>query len=645
MDLTVVYDDLDINSTKLKETLLIIGRQFDEIKKYADSIKNCNNISYNQDANKPDYFLSEDLELSGWETKSILNEISNNIIGNPMYPGYMSNNIGFSATDSSNEFLRRLKLNNRSILNKKGTKQAVEELMSLFGFHSTDWLKSYAYYYGENIDPHRQKAFMIKEYTYVATSHNFETATSGIISGMTMVDSVKIVNQLKDNFNIDNINYGNGYFDEYQGLPIAEVTITITIPRDSNSSNTLTVNKLPSSIRQYKYIRITNTNDYYHWVNDKYVRYIDYETILVPWFDKNTKYDGDIYFQMNGAWARYSGQEKYLEISSVSEIDNNGKIIINKNSVIENMIPSYDEIPSYRKPNVTGTTEDGEEIKLYYIKVSDKYYEWAFEGKNIYGYTSNNVQYVEYLTDLYSLQYNTLDVNKVYYVNENNSYYKIKDIEKHNINEGWLLIERGGEVDTNLGINPDEVLYYAENIIDDNKGNNPHCGNYDVGTRFLESMANLFKNATFENARLDDTNEINLNCGFNITEYSDSTKCLYFNGDNNQNRERSLLREETTRIEPRNLFELSEGKPIISYDEQSSLSIINSKKLDIIFDITYKEFIEKDVLPYLKQIIPSTTIFSYSFRVLDNINETFNVKKHKIICDGGICPIYAVTKE
>ena len=637
MDLTVIYDDLDINSTKLKEALLIIGRQFDEIKKYADSIKNNNNISYSQDGNKPDYFLSDDLELFGWETKSILNEVSNDIKGMPVYPGYSANNIGFTPYSTSNEFLRRLKLNNKSILNKKGTKQAIEELMSLFGFHSTDWLKTYNSYYGEDVDKHRQKAFMIKEYTYVATSHNFNATVTGITSGMTMVDAVKTVNQLKDNFDIEDINYGNGYFDEYQGLPVAEVTITV--PQSGEIYIIDDGNDLPD-YEVYGYDYLFYNNEYYVWKDVEYVKY--YNTILVPWFDKHAKYDDNIFFQMNGAWGRYSGEEKYLEITNITEIDNNGKIRLNKNEVVENTIPSYDNMPSYRKPNITGITEEDEEVKLYYIKVSGKYYEWAFDAKNIYDYTSNNVRYIEYISDLYSLQYNTLDINKTYYVNENDSYYKIKDIEKHNSSEGWLLIEVGGGIDTNLDINHDEVLYYAQNTVDNNKGNNPHSGNYDIGTKYLESMANLFKNATFENSRFDDTNEIILNCGFNITEYSDSTKCLYFNGDNNQERERSLLREETTRIEPRNLFNASNDA---SYTEEASLSIINSKKMDIIFDVTYKDFIEKDILPYLKQIIPSTTIFSYSFRVLDNINETFNAKKHRIICDGGICPIYAVTQE
>ena len=80
-----------------------------------------------------------------------------------------------------------------------------------------------------------------------------------------------------------------------------------------------------------------------------------------------------------------------------------------------------------------------------------------------------------------------------------------------------------------------------------------------------------------------------------------STKCLFFNNETFGNDDTRLRGE--NRIIPHNFFGGT------SYDEAASLSIINSKELHIIFDKEHRTFLEKDVLPYIKQIIPSTTIF------------------------------------
>ena len=33
----------------------------------------------------------------------------------------------------------------------------------------------------------------------------------------------------------------------------------------------------------------------------------EYSTCLIPWFDRNQEYDGDLYYQMNGGWSKYGG--------------------------------------------------------------------------------------------------------------------------------------------------------------------------------------------------------------------------------------------------------------------------------------------------------------------------------------------------
>ena len=494
MDLSFTRNNEEIevpNSSKLKRVLSIIGRQFDEIKRYADNIKNTNTITFDENKNIPDYFLSDKLNLAGWETHEILNEISTDITTEPMYG---ARTIGYNKTDANFEFMRRLFLNTKQIFSEKGTKRAIEDLMAVFGYHSTDWLQRY---YNTLKDEDLRKAFVMVEYVYVTDGY------SNLIDGDTVTSEVMRINQLKDSFNNDldtetPINF-------YQGLPVAEVT-----------------------------------------VNGK--------TRIIPWIDKNLEYDSKMYFQMNGGWARNDG-------------DN---------------------------------TQNG-------------YYEL----------TNTKIHFVHTIENLYELIYVNLDEFGLYYVADEQNYYKLKDKEKYDTIEGWELASN------------EEILKF-ENIIENNKGNNPHSGNYDGGISYLECFGTLFKDSEFSNARTEDIKSFD-EYGFNLSKQADSTKCLFF-GEGYTDSDIAL--RGANRIQPYNFFsEASEDM----YNEEASFSVINSKELHIIFDDSTREFIEKDILPYLKQIIPSTTIFSYSFEHLDgNNNKIYEARSYQIICDGDSCPIYGV---
>lgn len=560
MDLTSQNNDgefITVDSSKVRKTMNIIGRQFDEIKKYSDNIKNTNKISYDQNNNMPDYFLSENLNLSGWETKEILNNISNDIITQPMYGSRV---IGFSASDANNEFMRRLKLNSKNILRKKGTKQGIEDLMSVFGFHSIDWIESYytqsikeleeayekikntqdssdtfvATRLGhikdkiENLKNDEKKAyknaFMMMECVYVTTDYTYADKENTPKTTNEFVDEVINLNTSKDSYL--NGDYENDTItDGLEGIPVVEVNI-----------------------------------------EDK--------KMIVPWFDKNKKYDSDAYFQMKGGWSR-----------------NDGKVEIK--------------------------TIDGETT-------------FISDNRGVYDYTVSKIHFVRNLDTLYDLTYQSIDVNGYYYVGDSDVYYKIKDIDKHTLSDGWEEVN-------------EQDIIQIKNIVDNNKGNNPHCGYYDDGVSYVETFGNLFKYADFTYVRHDDVVNNKL-YGFNIKRLADSTKCLFFHNYVNKDEYSNLNRSEQLRgenmIKPHNFFDEDE------FNEAASLSIINSKELHISFSETYRDFIENDVLHYLKQIIPSTTIFSYDFINLEDYDRYGNylAKVKNVICDGDIIPIYGTTE-
>jgi len=52
---------------KIKKTIRIYGREFDEVKSYIDAIDDLNTVTYDNINNIPDYFFTDKLEESGWD--------------------------------------------------------------------------------------------------------------------------------------------------------------------------------------------------------------------------------------------------------------------------------------------------------------------------------------------------------------------------------------------------------------------------------------------------------------------------------------------------------------------------------------------------------------------------------------------------
>lgn len=744
MDLTrIVFDnDYQINSSKLTQALNVVGRQFDEIKKYADNIKSTNTITYSQDKNTPDYFLTDNLENSGWEVKEILTEASCDITTDPMYT---SRSVGFNVNDANNEFMRRLKLNSKEIFSRKGTKQGIEDLMAIFGYHSTDWLRRY---YGKLNNKHLRKAYILSEHTYVSNGYSSNKTYSDVLN------NVKRINQLKDSYSIEDINDVDAYIDEYQGIPVTEVTLTV--PSDVTKTNVEPVTQIPSDKlddTNIKYLR--RNNEYYEWVgyrelnekpldyngngtaltgttivpeqkvgNKKYIllrlKYYqwsgsysrmeerpsdanittNYKTITndsdLRVYDSSVTYViyNDKYYTWdnNHVWTDIDNEEhkgSYVELKDISNVE-----LKTKNVKICNAIPNVkdsDENIKYivfrgdyytwtgkyvvsgnGKPSDSTNTNTSymdtlplEQQKKKYVAINtyfiwegvykvynrtlivpwfdkekkydgDIYFQanggWSRnDGKtddtgttetSVYGYSLSKIHYVATMEDLYNISYAFIDRNSIYYVDNEDKYYKIKDINNHNKMNGW---EESDE----------ETLNKVINIVDSNKGNNPHTGEYDNGYSYIESFGELFKNSTFENVRQNDVDDRSA-YGFNIARYSESTKCMFFDGSEMINIQPLRTSSDRNKIKPHNFF----GGSI--YDESSSLSIINSKEFHITFDDAHRNFIEKDIIPYLSQIIPSTTIFSYSFEHITGDETTFKARTHNIICNGSACPIFGV---
>ena len=61
-----------IGGDRFKKALRVFGREFDEMLSYIDAIKSVNTITYDQRGNLPDYFLTDAVEMEGWDVKLVI---------------------------------------------------------------------------------------------------------------------------------------------------------------------------------------------------------------------------------------------------------------------------------------------------------------------------------------------------------------------------------------------------------------------------------------------------------------------------------------------------------------------------------------------------------------------------------------------
>lgn len=243
-----VEDMSRIDTSRIEPITKIYGRQFDDLKRYADGIKSINTITYNQKSNTPDYTLTDVLENSGWETKTLKITTDNDIYTEALYSGMTS---GYTASDANNEYLRRLKLNSDYIFSLKGTRRGLDTMLALFGF--------------------TPDKYSVHEYVCVfsATTNHFPhfcNDTEGKKFAYPLAKDVSTINKYKANFN------SLDPYGDYCGIPVAEVGYINPDGED------------------YSYV--------------------------VPWFSYGKNYDDGLYFQMHGGWGKRYAMDINLEIAS-----------------------------------------------------------------------------------------------------------------------------------------------------------------------------------------------------------------------------------------------------------------------------------------------------------------------------------------
>ena len=616
------------NSHCMQSFIHVAGRQFDEVKKYIDGISYANAVTYDGAKNNPDDFLNDTLTNYGWDVKI---PIPNRIGKYNTLPIYPSHTEGYSAQEANYEFYRRLLLNTNAIFSAKGTKRSIEMVLALFGFRSLNFIEHSFHEileegkmvtrFWDDLSEENKKEILSKdvyditEYVYVASS-----GSTAYEEGC--VDLVKEINTYKGLYDENNK-------DELQGLPVREVLVETQVPRLGMAWNEST-NSIDTGV----------TVGY----DSKIVNY------LIPWFDRKKYHDGDMYFESKGGWG--------LMPTKTAITDEYGEVYVETSDELR----VYDEHVSYLK--FANNIEELTHIIGEYPNSGDVYYVFDITDQSQYDWGLLGDEMQPTMSHYFILK--SQENDKILGVLRDENGEVLIDENTSDKKYGWKNIT---EEELKEGRSKDtQKVFYLESIVENKDGNAPHTGKgfYDDGDDYREFFEDVFKGAKdvdqfdyvddsvlpWSDIFPQDNYFAGKALGFEMVKNIDNVKCWYFT-DTMTNSDLFTLTENEDGtynawgIERPNvgsgdfvrfykerddegdgstgIFNSTQYSVMLPYnmeggsedDEAAANSIVNTKALYIEFipdlkspDSMY-EFIDDIALHYVKQIIPSTTLFKY----------------------------------
>ena len=588
-----------LGGTRMEGILRIWGRCFDDIKRYVDgiSLKNC--VTYDTSVpNLANAELSDKATLLGWEIYSTKSNQSDNVyLTNDFINTYIdkldqtkrwdcseSNNIDCNATVSyekwfnaknpeavsqnvvDNDFMNRLLLSTGEIFRTKGTKQSIEMVFGLFGI-------------GNHDETNPDLEFEEKYYTIFPKQRNniFYYYKQVIVPEDTSV-YIEV-------YDADNQPYEDleAYLNDHPATIHSPIHIYIAgVYYDLVQTDTLgdfceNMIYRKSAASNYDDDEFSGTP-----IKDVYINNVHY---IVPYFNQNRIYDGNVQFETKGGWGKFINTGDDIDVVKTQEIN-------------------YSETMPYM--DVLESVE-------------------ALLGVNVFAVGNKKIFYVNNLSDL---------TNYTESVPTNIShFFKLVNSRNPNSISSWRNIPYDGYIDENYdifnGLTEDDIKLaeYYDKLVMNNIGNNPHCGysDYDLGTEYLEYLKMPFKNA-IDNYGFSEIGDdvMAKQLKFKVTEHI---------GDrlvNNVNVPDYIPFEDGYIIQVGDLYyeyEYIEDFDEYMYTEKVATVditvpsdnnqyfyieyVLPTKILKIknnIDNYNYKKYLKDVVLKYVTQVIPSTTI-------------------------------------
>ena len=315
------------------------------------------------------------------------------------------------------------------------------------------------------------------------------------------------------------------------------------------------------------------------------------KTYVVPWYVNGKKYDNGMYFQCDGGWGKIKSNFYPLSIN----VDCTPITAFSPTK-----IDIYEETQNYLK--FASDLNEMLDFTNSVVKEGMIVYVTDIENAANYGFTGNDLSH----------------------------YFVLENKDKSTTANGWHAVTQT-ELD-NASTEYAERIIYLESIRESTEGNNSHTGegHYDDGKSYVNKLNSIFGGA-IENNGLTRFTQADIEKAiskytFNIkTGYKDNKKCWYFgkgNGewlgpeDESEGPDRDGMKYRDDVVNP------EEGP---KSDEPAANSIVNLKNIDIIFYYPFDEegktilplktdfekYLLNVVMPYLEQVIPSTTIMTY----------------------------------
>lgn len=469
---------------RMQKIIRVFGRAFDDIKLYIDTMKNIKNTTYDKYKNAPEALLSDEVNIKGIDVKSTIStdydldakitaeSLDTNVIEKDKcwvdeslstlpkwYPTRRSEDVFCDVCD--NEMMRRMLLSVKRIMQTKGTQQSIEMIFGLFGF-------------GRGIDYEiEEEAFfteqMIPSDECVDGDGDSKRDWSTVIGsdGWKQVDSRKkgdLAVEINANKDLDLLYYEDGL----SGVPMREVLL--------GRENT---------------------------------------PYLVPYYDSTQLYDGDLIFQEKGGWGKFikRGDNDPLDdcfdyqetVSYLHVVGTVGELLsINSYTVDNNTIYYVVNLEDYTTYDENPPMNIDKHITMshYFILINKfKTYELS-SWKNIVVKTELDVEGKLQIVDKEGFQ----------------ELFKIKDTQDDTTDEekqDWVYspddLPSDATDEEKLGTYKYAFakMSYLDSILSTNIANNPHVGygNYDDGNTFIEYMKLPFKylidNKNIQNSILD----------------------------------------------------------------------------------------------------------------------------------------------
>jgi hypothetical protein len=126
--------EFDTSDQKVEKTLQIYGRSFDDIKTFVDGIAYMTNVTYDGKKNIPNELTKNFARTLGWSTPSTLNKTGflDSVLG-VTTPQYSGSSVGMTPAELDVELYKRILMNTGYLFKSKGTRKAIEFLLTLLG--------------------------------------------------------------------------------------------------------------------------------------------------------------------------------------------------------------------------------------------------------------------------------------------------------------------------------------------------------------------------------------------------------------------------------------------------------------------------------------------------------------------------------